>query len=116
MILGRNALLIYVGSLLLEKILAKLPFTFHGEKTTLQHLALSMLLPLLPQSLPRAPEVASLLYAVCITAFWLVIAWLLHRRRLYWRACPAAAARSPASASSIEITGSGARSAAMWAS
>ncbi|MBX3357735.1 MAG: DUF5009 domain-containing protein [Phycisphaeraceae bacterium] len=85
-ILGRNAILIYVGSLLLAKVLTKLPVTFRGEKTTPQQVLYEhLLLPRMPSSLTIGPEIASLLYAAVVTAAWFAVAWLLHRRRIYLR-------------------------------
>ncbi len=85
--IGRNAMLVFVGSGLLARIMAMIPAPFAietagkaAQRTDLKTWIFEAgLAPLF------GPMLASLVFALCNVALWILIAIALDRRRLYWR-------------------------------
>ncbi len=78
-IFGVNALALYFFSGIFERLIEAVRWTnASGEATTLQDWIFeSVFLPL------ASPVNASLAYAICYVLFWLVMMWLLYRKRIF---------------------------------
>lgn len=74
---GRNALLLFVGSGLMGRLLIVLKV---GSLTLQRWIYETIFMPL------AAPKVASLTFALANLALWYVLLTALHRRRWYWSA------------------------------
>ena len=72
--LGVNAIAVYAGSAALVYLLIAC-----GWLGSLQHFVARPLTPALD------PQATSLAWALIFTAFWWLIAWMLDRRRIYFR-------------------------------
>ncbi len=74
--LGRNAILLYIASVMLGKVV----YHIHLGDATLPVRATDAL-----QSLVQSPGVASLLVSSIHVATWVIVAMALDTRRLYWK-------------------------------
>ncbi len=78
-IFGANALALFIGSGLMERIMGiiKVPGA-DGKQTNLQDWIYTTIFEPL-----ASPQTSSLLFAICFILFWLFLMWLLYRKRIY---------------------------------
>ncbi|MEP6902987.1 MAG: heparan-alpha-glucosaminide N-acetyltransferase domain-containing protein [Actinomycetota bacterium] len=78
-IFGANAMALFVGSGLMERIMGIIKVTgAEGEQTNLQDWIYTTVFARLAD-----PQTSSLMFAICFILVWLFLMWLLYRKRIY---------------------------------
>lgn len=85
--IGRNAMLVFVGSGLLARVLTMITAPVEVDITGggVQRINLKTWMFESGLSPAFGPVLGSLVFALCNVLFWIIIAIILDRRKLYWR-------------------------------